>query len=429
VARLAIDSPVVALVRQEDGTLARLSAVQAALSGSAADGGVDDDAPAATPLAVSVGVLEVTGSQWLSFEDRSVAPPARFQLDTLDVALENLDTTGVEPMRVRLETRDAARTRLAADGTVGAFSSPMTVDVNVNLEGLELPPLSPYVPTYNIFRGRLGSESRISLEGDALDVANDLTIDRLQLAGKAGTDDEGFLAQGMAMPVDVALDLLRDREDRIRLELPVTGSLSNPSFGTGDVVRQAMQKALQNAALSYVKNALQPLGTLMLVGNLAAQAARPRFEPVVMAPGEDLLDDTAHAYLDKLAGVLTERPGLSLTICGVAAPADREALAAARAEAADAGTAEGGDDLAGAATEAAVAERGAAGEQAEGEAGGDEALPAVSDAAMLELAGLRTTRVVGYLSSTGGVDRERLFLCRERIDDAADARPRVEITL
>ncbi len=84
------------------------------------------------------------------------------------------------------------------------------------------------------------------------------------------------------MPVDVALDLLRDSDDRISLKLPVSGSLTDPQFGTGDIIRQATQSALQNAAMSYVKSALQPLGTIMLVGNLAAKAARPRFEPVAM---------------------------------------------------------------------------------------------------------------------------------------------------
>lgn len=449
VGRLTIEAPVLALVREEDGALARVSALQAALSESAAaaadtdgvaDVVVDEAAVAeaaeqtdAAPFQVSVDALTVTGAEWLSFEDRSVAPPARFQLDTLDLELTGLDSAGAEPMRVRLETSDPLRTRLLAEGTVGAFTAPMAVNMNVTLDDLELPPLSPYVPGYNIFRGRLSSQSAIALEGDALDVANDLTIDRLQLAGKGAEGDEGFLAQGMAMPVDVALDLLRDREDRIRLALPVTGSLSNPSFGTGDVVRQAMQKALQNAAMTYVKNALQPLGTLMLVGNLAAQAARPRFEPVAMAPGRDDLDDTGRAYLDKLAGVLTERPGLSLTLCGVATAPDREAIAAARAAAAaaesDAAPApEGGDGEASAS--AATAGGGDPGENGAGtEAGAESSPPVVSDAALLELAGLRTSRVVGYLSDAGGIDRERLFLCRERIDEAADAQPRVEITL
>lgn len=447
---VTLEDPSLAVVREENGDIARVAPLLAALRNEAAEQAVEpsvadagesagaaeagpDAADDAGPLAIRVDRLQVTASDWLSFADRSVAPPADFALAGLDVTVENIDTAAAEPMSVNLVTDDGRQTRLIVAGTVAAFAEQLSAELEVDLENLELPPLSPYVPAYNIFRGRLSADSEVALAGEQLDVRNALTIERLQLAGKAGDQDEGVLAQGMAMPVDVALDLLRDRQDRIRLDLPVTGSLDNPSFGTGAIVRQATQRALQNAAMSYVKNALQPLGTLMLVGNLAAKAARPRFEPIEMPAGETGLPDQGKAYLDKLGGMLAERPGLRLTICGVATAADREVLAAAaaaRAEAAQGAANEGADTGAAPAGQTSVP----AGAPATGDAlsaapGGEAQSPAVSPAQLLELAQLRTTRVISYLSGREGVDRERLFLCRETIEDDADATPRVEITL
>jgi hypothetical protein len=437
---VTLTDPAIAVVREANGDIARVTPLLAALQ---SEGGtaalVADEEPAeaaapaadvagdAAPLAIRVDRLRITAGDWLSFADRSVTPPADFALTELDVTLENIDTAAAEPMSVDLVTGDGRQTRLAVAGTVAAFAEQMGADLQVDLDNLELPPLSPYVPTYNIFRGRLSAESAVALAGEQLDVQNALTIERLQLAGKAGDQDDGVLAQGMAMPVDVALDLLRDRQDRIRLDLPVTGSLDNPNFGTGDIIRQATQRALQNAAMSYVKNALQPLGTLMLVGNLAAKAARPRFEPIEMAPGETELPDQGEAYLDKLGGMLAERPGLRLTICGVATAADREVLAAEAAARLEEAPGTAADVAEPGAAPAPGASTGDA--EAVDEGAGEVQPPAVSPAELLELAQLRTTRVISYLSSREGVDRERLFLCRESIEDDADAAPRVEITL
>jgi len=139
----------------------------------------------------------------------------------------------------------------------------------VTLNALELPRFSSYIPGYNIDRGRLSTESAVSLNGEMLDIQNRVVLEQLRLAGKAA-EGNAILAEGMSMPLDVALDLLRDGDDRISLSLPVTGSLSDPKFDSADIIRTVMQNALQNAAMSYVTNALQPLGTLLLIGDLAS---------------------------------------------------------------------------------------------------------------------------------------------------------------
>ncbi|MFX3658289.1 MAG: DUF748 domain-containing protein [bacterium] len=408
---LTVAEPVLTVVRDEAGGIERLTAALAAVGGARADAAAEAavDVEPTPGLIFELGRLEVTGTRWLDFLDRSVAPPASFQLADLALTAEEFSTESGDPVRFDLATSRSS-TRLASTGTLQVLNQPFAADLEVQVESLALPPFSPYVPGYDIFRGRLSSDSRVTLAGDALDVRNDLLIERLQISAK--DDADAVLSQGMTMPVDVALNLLRDRQDRIRFELPVTGSLSNPSFGTGDIVRQAMQKAVQNAAMSYVKNALQPLGALLMVGNLAAKAARPRFVPVEFLAGESTLPAVGREYLDKLSTMLAERPGLSLTLCGVATAADREALVAEAL-----------------ALQEAEAVDGEEAENAAAEGAAPLPPPQISDARLLRLAALRTTSVIGYLTEQPGVSRDRLFACREAIDSDADAAPRAEVTL
>jgi hypothetical protein len=111
--------------------------------------------------------------------------------------------------------------------------------------------------------------------------------------------------------------------------------------------------------------------------------------------------------------MLAERPGLSLTLCGVATAADREALVAAAV----------------ARREAEALDADVAAESAAAENAAPQPPPQISDARLLRLAALRTTSVIGYLTEHPGVSRDRLFACREAIDDDAGAAPRAEVTL
>ena len=78
--------------------------------------------------------------------------------------------------------------------------------------------------------------------------------------------------------------------------------------------------------MTYAKNALQPLGTIMLVASVAGKAARPRFEPLTFAAGFTEITPESAEYLNKIAELLEERPGLSLTFCGVSTLDDRDYL-------------------------------------------------------------------------------------------------------
>ena len=61
-----------------------------------------------------------------------------------------------------------------------------------------------------------------------------------------------------------------------------------------------------------------------LLNPLPGRLMRPRFHPIAFATGSDVLDDDVSDYLDKVAGMLTERPGLSLSVCGSASEMEVE---------------------------------------------------------------------------------------------------------
>ena len=71
--------------------------------------------------------------------------------------------------------------------------------------------------------------------------------------------------------------------------------------------------------------AIQPLGSVLLVGSLVAdQALKVTFNPALFEPGSTELGAETKGYLEELSSKLKDKPKLALRICGVVADSERE---------------------------------------------------------------------------------------------------------
>ena len=65
-----------------------------------------------------------------------------------------------------------------------------------------------------------------------------------------------------------------------------------------------------------------PFGLLLAADTLFDLATALRFDPVVFEPGQQIITSSERGELDKLSTLLTERPGVHLTLCGISNRAD-----------------------------------------------------------------------------------------------------------
>jgi len=182
-------------------------------------------------------------------------------------------------------------------------------------------------------------------------------------------------------PLGTAIALLEDRDGNIKLDVPIAGDLTDPKFRVLGALNPVIMKAVAGTAAL----AVQPLGSVLLVGGLLAnQALKVTFEPVVFEAGASAPGGAGEKYLVQLAGKLKERPKLGLRFCGVVVETERK------------------KDKKGAYLD--------------------------SEADMLALAQRRADAVRAFLEQQG-VGKQQLRLCRPSLDTAAAGQPRVEIRL
>lgn len=183
----------------------------------------------------------------------------------------------------------------------GAFSLKKLSSVNFKnkLENLDMMSFSPYTEFYiarPITQGEFNYNTNINLTATQLRNENHIHISELDFGNK--TKDKNAIKA----PVQMALYLLKDKDDQIDFKLPVSGNPTDPDFRLGKVIWKTVMNFL-------IKTASQPFNIL---GNLAGGDP----ESIKRIPFhflQDSLDATQMKNLRKIATILTKKDELNFS--------------------------------------------------------------------------------------------------------------------
>ena len=344
--------------------------------------------------------LRLDGRSKVDFDDRTLPETVRLSLDGVDLSLGELDTARPDhdsPFSLKARIGEG---RVALNGTLRPFAERPGATVAGTLRNIDLPPLSPYAADslgVHLHTGQLDADIRVASVDGKLDGKLDLSLAQLFVAQP---DPNARLARQADMPVETVLDLLRDSDNRIHLTIPVRGDLDKPDFDVSDAVGQAVGGALKSTVVTTFKVAF-PVAAL--IGLVIDEAEKPRLslEPLSFAPGSAELSGTAAQRLDGIGELLTKRPGLKLSLCGMAATA---------------------------ADWPALLQKGSLLARLQKLVGQDQSVPPDPE----RLSGLAQSRAgaaKAYLAEQGGIDPGRLFTCRPQVGDDGKTTPGVRLLL
>jgi hypothetical protein len=339
-----------------------------------AQGEVKGDAD--TGLAWSLGEFRVTGDSHISGADylNPDMQPGRFFVKRFEVgALSTARADSNTPFDIVLQPDRYSDITLK--GLARPLAEKRFIEVEGHIEAFGMRSLNGLVGRdlgHRFLEGQLDNDFKLTIDARQLEMNNNLVLHRLtveELEGKEGP------------PLSTAIALLEDSDGNIKLDVPISGNLDDPQFRVLGALNPIIMKAVAGTAAL----AIQPLGSVLLVGGLLAnQALKVSFEPALFAPGSSELDGAARKQLSDLAGKLVEKPKLALRVCGVVAVSERR-------------------------------------KDKEGKFVDQE-----SD--VLELAQRRAEAARAHMLAQGVGDKQ-LRSCRPSIDAAPEAKPRVDIRL
>jgi len=260
----------------------------------------------------SVASIVLTNAR-INFTDHSMTPTVNMGIEQASGTIDGISTEKTQPAEIKLHALVDGVGPADISGHVNPFSQTETNTIVVSVKDVDLTPASPYAGKfagYGISRGKLNLDLSYDIVGRKLSSKNVITLDQFTFGEKVNSPDATHL------PVRLAIAILKDREGKIVLDVPIQGSVDDPQFRISKVVTRALVNILEKVATS-------PFSLLGAVfGGGGEELGYQDF-----APGSSDLTDASRQKLDSLVKGLYARPGLSLEIAGSVDPvADRSGL-------------------------------------------------------------------------------------------------------
>ena len=368
---------------------------------------------------IQIGSLEIVGDSVVHFEDETVSPTFRTEVRLKEARVTDINSEKPDQASpVTLVAESRKYTHLKLQGNVQPFGEHISLDLKSKIKAIEMPPLSPYaVKTlgYNLISGEMDADIDLKITVGQLEGEGDLKLHNPRI--EAVNPEKLQNAAGSPIPLQSALQVLRDKDNDVRLKIPISGDVSDPKFSFSDAINKAVIKGLSMATLSYLKYMLGPYGVAIGIIELGVKVGGKaltgiRLKPVDFQPGVSNLDPATMEYLGKVAVILKEKKDLRLRLCGWATESDRMGQRAA-------------SEIPTAAPGVAPLARKS---RPDGEivAPKDDRFP-LSNEAILDLAERRADQIEDILVSQHGIKDKRIFICKPEIDPAPEAKPRVEL--
>jgi hypothetical protein len=264
---------------------------------------------ATMPMAIKKIVLHASQA---NFTDLSVQPNFSTGIQSIEGTVIGLSSKENSRARVDIHGAVDAFSPVSITGEVNVLSAALYTDLALSFRNMELSTFNPYsgkFAGYNITKGKLTTELHYKVEGRKLDAQHHITVDELEFGDKTASKD------AVSLPIKLAVALLKDRNGVIDLDIPVTGTLDDPSFRLGPIIWKVFVNILEKA----VTAPFALLGALFGGG--------PDLQFIDFQPGAADLDASAADKVRSMVKGLNERPQLKIEVpIAAVSELDRPAL-------------------------------------------------------------------------------------------------------
>lgn len=253
------------------------------------------------PASIRVGGVRVEKGN-INFSDFYVKPNYTANLTGMKGSVSGFATGNAAPADLVLEGRLDDDAPVTISGKLNPLGEQLYLDIAAKAAGVELTRLTPYATKYAgypITKGKMTVDVAYKIENGRLDASNHLFLEQLTFGDRVDSPD------ATKLPVLLAVSLLKDRNGVIDVNLPVSGSLSDPELSVGSVIGRVIVNLLTRAITSPFTLLASAFG-----------GGTQELGHVDFAAGSAQLDEEARGRLNTLATALKERPALRLEITG-----------------------------------------------------------------------------------------------------------------
>lgn len=200
------------------------------------------------PMQLAVGMLDVSGCS-VTYTDHTLPEVFTFPITNITVNAQNISTGGDNNARVRASLPGGGTLAVRWQGDISQWTRYQ--DLMLSIKGMDLSQLSPMAVAYTgypIEDGILGITSRTTVNGGMLDGKNTIDIYKVTVSKKRKD-----VKPKQKIPLRAALYVLKDKDDKILIDMPVKGNVNDPEFNYMKLVWKTLGNLLVKVATSPVR--------------------------------------------------------------------------------------------------------------------------------------------------------------------------------
>jgi hypothetical protein len=354
----------------------------------------DETSESAEPAFIfSLNKFQLVNKNELFFVDHSVEPTYKsdFFIDTLELNnINNSAETKDQPSPFTFKGRNNKYAKINLAGFIKPFADVPVYNMAGDFKEMSLPAISSYLKGatgLEIKTGQLNLDLDVTLTGDMIEGETELLLQGLDTAIADDDEVDSLLAQG-ALPLNIAMGMLKDSDGNVTLGFPLSGSIHDPKFGVSNIIAMITQKAILSATQDYLVQTFVPYANIVSLAVSAGEyALKLRFDDLPYDIAQIKPNEKQQEYLQQFISLMQDKETTRVNLCAINTPADIKLTS------------------------------------------GEKVIDKKEKKRLIALGKERADALKDYLIEKGNIDSSRMLLCKPKIDSSEGALPRVSISV
>lgn len=188
--------------------------------------------------------------------------------------------------------------------------------LNIGLSQFNLVPLNGYIEQsigYHVEQGLADFNLALEIKQDNLMGKAEIKITDSELE-PSDKDTIDRISKKISMPISTALSLIKDDNNNIQLDVPITGNIQDPEFGLESLLTILTTKALKSASVNYLLQAFFPYNYVLSAAQyVGGEIFAIRLDSIIFQ--DENLTPQQIVYLEKIASIMMDKESLQLKVC------------------------------------------------------------------------------------------------------------------
>lgn len=191
----------------------------------------------------------------LSYTDETIRQEFNILLSQIDIQSKNVDINKTNTFDMSVGFPNNGKANMKWKGNMNDLKNQ---ELRLNLQNIDLKKLSPYCyeySAYDITKGNMNFNTKLTINNNYINSTNMIDVYKMSV----GKKHKGIKVE-YDVPLRLGVYVLKDKDDKIKLDIPVKGNLDSPEFSYKKIIFKTIVNLMVKVAVSPIRFLASSMG-------------------------------------------------------------------------------------------------------------------------------------------------------------------------